>query len=220
VKRVSAVKKRERKKKTMAMPDINETDLLREEVETDSNADPNKFFAPPLLDDAEYECVLGIGDRGITVTKQKDKNTGTKTGPAFLTVHLHAKTVDAAGNVGLGAIDNPTSIVMQSQGSSRLAIILQLIDVKVPGKCSLGELKQLAEQALAQNPRIKITTRWEAQIKLADGTYQIIRTGQRNFPPELDGDGKPTGRFSPEVVDPKTGIAATAQVRIQKYAKA
>jgi hypothetical protein len=200
--------------------DINETDLLRQEVETDSSADPNKFFAPPLLDDGEYDAVLEVGDRGITVTQQKDKSTQQKTGPAFLTIHLHAKTVDAAGNAGLGAFDNPTSIVMQSQGTSKLAVILQLIGVNIPGRCSLGELKELAERALAQSPRIKITTRWEAQVKLADGTYQTVRTGQRNFPPELDGEGKPTGRYSPEVTDPKSGLSATAQVRIQKYAKA
>jgi len=204
----------------MAAVDINDTDLLRQEVETDAGADPKRFFSPPMLDDGEYDAILELGDRGITVTQQKDKTSGEKTGPAFLTVHLHAITVDAGGNQGLGVFDNPTSIVMQSQGMSKLVAILTLAGADVPGKCTLADLKSLTETTLAQTPRVKITTRWEAQVKLTDGTYQTIRTGQKNFPPEFNPDGSPNGRYNSEVTDPKSGLAATAQVRITKYGKA
>jgi hypothetical protein len=150
---------------------------------------------------------------------QKDA-AGVKNGPGFLNVHLHAKTMDAAGNPGLGAFDNPTSIVMPSQQMGRLQAILLLTGAKIPTPCSLGQLKEITETTFAQSPKLKITTRWEAQVKLADGTYQTVRTGQRNFPPVLDENNKPTGRYHTEVVDPKTGLVGNAQVRIIRYARA
>lgn len=215
----------------MAMPDINNLDLLNESVEVSGDVTPESFFSPPILDDGEHEAILHLGDRGIKADRQADKVTGLKTGPGYLNVHLQAKTVDDAGNERIGCFDNPTSIVMQSVGTSRLHMILDAAGHKAPNNISLGELKEHTELALAQSPKVKIATQWEASAKVetqgqadasgtAIGKYYTFLKGQKKFPPVLDENGNPTGKFQTQVQDPKTGLVGNAQVRIVKYARA
>jgi hypothetical protein len=200
-------------------PDINQLDLLNEVVEVEGGASSEEFFQPPLPDDGEHLAILRLGDRGIKVDRQRSdsKNKSSdRTGPAFLNVHLQVKLLDAAGNETLSVFDNLSSVVMQSAGTSRLHAVLDLAGFAAPGRMTLGELKTLTETALAQNPRVKVYTQWEAQTEVPPGskTYVTVLKGQKKFPTT------DAGKFDPDVIDPKSGQACRAQARIIKYARA
>lgn len=204
------------------MPDINSLDLLNEVVEVTSTASAEDFFAPPIPEDGDHTAVLHLGDRGIKVDKQRESKNGPKTGPAYLNVHMQAKILSDSGEEGLSVFDSLTSIVMQSAGTSRLHAVLAVAADPAPARCSLGELKDHVEKFLAQGPQVGVTTQWEAQVN--DGTaerpdYRTVVKGMRKFPPMLDESGNPTGKYNPEIVDPKTGQKVRAQARITKYFK-
>jgi hypothetical protein len=207
----------------MALPDINDLALMNEVIEADGSVSADEFFAPPLPDDGDHQAVLYLGERGVSVSRQKDPKTKQKTGPAFLNVHLMAKILDPqTGQEGLTVFDNPTSIIMNN-GSSKLHAILGLIGESVPGRMTIQDLKELAERALAQTPRIGLTTQWEAQAN--HGTkdapdYETLIKGQKRFPPIYDEQGNPSGRFEAEVTDPKTGEKVRAQARVIRYSRA
>jgi len=202
--------------------DINDLALLEEQVEVTSGANPEDFFSIALPDDGTHTAVLHLGDRGISVGRQRASD-GQKTGAAFLNVHLQARILGEDRKEGLSVFDNPTSIVMQSAGTSKLHVILDLLGSSAPSPCSLGELKSHVEQVLAQSPQIGITTVWEAQVNRGSKEkpdYQTVAKGQKRFPSVLDSEGNPTGKFTPEVQDPRSGEIVKAQVRISKYSRA
>lgn len=206
------------------MPDINSLDLLNEVVEVTSTASAEEFFAPPIPEDGDHKAVLHLGDRGIKVDKQREGKNGPKTGPAYLNVHNQAKILSDSGEEGLSVFDSLTSIVMQSAGTSRLHAVLEVAGDPAPARCSLGELKAHTEAFYAQSAQfpVGITTQWEAQVN--DGTqtdpkYRTVLKGMKKFPPVLDDQGNPTGKYNPEVEDPKTGQKVRAQARIIKYFK-
>lgn len=203
----------------MALPDINDLDLLSEPVEVDGSIPAEDFFSVPLPDDGDHIAVLSLGDRGVKPARQRDKNTGQQTGAAFLNVHVVAKLQNDDGTEGLTVFDNPTSIVMQN-GQSKLHAILAICGAEVPPRTDLGNLKQITENTLAQKPRVKIYTQWEASIDRGAGKWDTVLKGQKRFPPLYDDDGNAIpGKYNPEVEDPKTGIKVRAQVRVLRYAK-
>ena len=191
-------------------PDINDLDLLNEPVEVDGSVNSDEFFTPQLPDDGDHLVTIALGDRGIKVARQKDKATGNRTGKGFLNVHLALTLVDDAGNKQGMVFDNPTSVVFSS-GTSPLHVILDLAGDPAPASSTLGELKAHAELVFAQNPKIVVTTQWLAQVKNANGEYQDVKKGQKNFP-LLE-----NGKYSPEITVPKTGETVNAQAKVVRY---
>jgi hypothetical protein len=209
----------------MATPDLNDLGLLQEVVEVEGGASSEDFFNPPLADDGEHRVVFKLGNRGIQVKRQFDKNSKKNDGPGFLNVHLQLVSVlDTGGEGPTIGFDNLTSIVMPNAGTSRLHAAMDLAGFPLPARATLGDLKEAVEQALAQGPQAMITTQWEAQVNRGTKEkpdYETVVKGQKNFPAKLDGNGNVIeGRFDPEVTDPKSGATVRANARIVRYAPA
>ena len=200
-------------------PDINLLDLADEVIEVSSDATPEEFFAPPLPDDGDHNAHLYLGDRGVKIERQRDKATGDKTGPAYVGAHIQAKLLDDQGEEKLSCFDQITSVVMEGVGTSRLHMMLKLGGVDVPSRTTFGELADLTRNALSQPFLIGVTTRWEAQEDMGNGRYETVLRGQKRFPPILDENGAPTGRYNPEVTNPKTGTKVRAQAKIIRYGR-
>jgi hypothetical protein len=199
--------------KSNAQASQNIDDLLDEVIEVDANVTAEEYFKPALPDDGPHTATLSLSDRGITISRQKDK-AGDPTGPAYLIVHVQAQVLDENGNVAGIVFENVTSIIMPSMRTSRVHAMLDAVGFPAPKRCTLGELKAHVEAALEQKPRCTVVTRWEAQEMIGD-KYVTVRKGQKHFPPVLDPDGKPSGKFSPEV-EGKTGLVR-AQARVVRY---
>lgn len=211
----------------MATPDLNDLALLDEVVEIDGSASSEEFFNPPLPDDGEHEVILKLGNRGIKIDRQwEGKGTARKrTGAGFLNVHLQlVATGDSGGEGPTIAFDNLSSIVMQNAGTSRLHAAMDLAGFPLPPRATLAELKDSVEKAIAQNPKVIVTTRWRAQVNRGTkdaADYEDVLKGQKNFPPKTDEAGNVIeGKFDPEVTDPKSGQTVRAQVEVIKYGKA
>jgi hypothetical protein len=205
------------------MPDVNNLDLLGENVEVSGDASSEDFFTIKLPDDGKHTAVLHLGDKGVKADRQRNKTNGAKDGAAYLNVHLQARILNEDGSEGSSVFDTPTSIVMQSTKTSKLHAVLDLAGNPAPNECNLGQLKEHTELALAQSPKVVIETQWEASVN--DGTkdkpnYRIIVNGQKKFPPVLDADGNPTGKYQQEITDPKSGQVVNAQVRVRRYFRA
>ena len=205
--------------------DINNLDLLNEVIEVDGAADSEAFFNPPLADDGEHEVILALGNRGVKAARQweGEGKARKQTGAGYLNVHLQLKGVKDNGEEGgTVAFDTLTTIVMESAGTSRVHAAFDLAGAKLQER-TLGGLMNEINLAVAQKPHAKITTRWEAQVNTGTKEapkYENVCVGQKNFPPLLDKDGNDTGRFNPEVTDPKSGQVVRAQVRVVKYGRA
>jgi hypothetical protein len=202
------------------MPDLNLLDLEKEIIEVGEGASAEEFFAVPIPDDGEHLAHLVLGNRGIQVKRQADKNNGgQRTGPAFVDVHVQAKIVNPdTGEEGMSTFDNVNSVIMAS-GMSRLHALLDLAGAPAPRRCTVPELQAHVEQAFAQTLTVGVVTAWEAQEKVGS-TYETVLKGQKKFPAILDAEGNPVpGKFSPEVVNPKTGNTVRAQARIVKYSR-
>jgi hypothetical protein len=198
---------------------------MQEVVEVDGSASSEAFFNPPLPDDGEHLVVLKLGNRGVQVKRQYDKNSKRNDGPGFLNVHLQLVSIlDTGGEGPTIAFDNLTSIVMQSVGTSRLHAAMDLAGFPLTSPAPLGTLKDEVERAIAQHPKVTVTTRWLAQINRGtkdSPDWEDVVKGQKNFPPKLDGNGNVIpGKFDPEVTDPKSGTSVRAQVNVVKYGRA
>ena len=223
----------------MSDVDINSLELLNEPVEVDGSVNSEAFFRPPLPDDGDHLAILKLGDRGIKVDRQRDES-GEKRGKPFLQVHLAEELIDATGaKVGM-AFDQVTSVLMPNTGTTKLHAILDICGDPAPARCTLGDLLAHTEQVFAQSPRATVTTQWEASTKadsqdsvnraislglaksgkLGVGDYYTILRGQKKFPPILDEDGKPSGKFESEIEDPVGGEKVRAQVRVLRYKRA
>lgn len=208
----------------MAAPDINMMDLAAEPiaVSDDAVAAAQEFFSPPLPDDGDHLAVFKLGDRGIKVDRQRD-SAGLKNGPIFLNVHAQLKILDDTGKETMSVFDSLTSIAMQGSGISRLQSVLVLAGYadEVRAARNLADLKALVERAGSENPKVGITTRWEAQVNAGTKDapkYENVAVGQKKFPPILGENGEPVpGKYNSEVTDPKSGEKVRAQARITKY---
>lgn len=199
-------------------PDINDLDLRNEMLpDVDGNADPEEFFRVPILPDGKHVGVMVKGDKGVKINKQKDKDTGQRTGPIYVVAHVQLKSEDDDGSV----FDYLTSLIFR--GNSSLHAALALAGHEIPSRgVTAAQAVEAVEAALAQSPRVGFVTEWEAQVN--DGTkdapdYRTVLKGMKKFPPVLDDAGQPTGKYSPEVTDPKSGQPATAQARVKSYFK-
>jgi hypothetical protein len=215
------------------VPDINALELSQEVVEVNGQlSNPEEFFKLKLPDDGEHVGLLSLGDRGVKISRQKDSN-GVANGAAFLNVHLAIQLVGDSGEKAGSCLDNPTSIVMQSAGTSKLHAILGLAGAEVQPRMTIGDLKELTENTLAQSPRVKVITQWEAQAKAESleevqksgvkklGDYYTIAKGQKKFPPLVDDSGNQIpGKFNSEILNPITGDNVQAQVRVVRYSRA
>lgn len=198
-------------------PDINNLELMNEVVEVDGSVDSEQFFQPPLPDDGVHDAIIKLGNRGLKIERQKDKQTKNRTGPAFINAHFAIQLLNDNGEPGIMCFDNPTSIVMQSSGTSRLHAILDILGDPAPPRCTFGELIEHTERALAQDARCQVVTQWEAQIEDPPGTYRDVKKGQKNFPQLVDEHGQPNGKFDPEILDPKTGQKVRAVARVVRF---
>ena len=202
--------------------DINSLDLLNEVVEVDGAASSEEFFNPPLPDDGEHAVVLALGNRGVKADRQweGDGKNRKRTGSGFLNIHLQLKALkDTGGEGGTIAFDQLTTIVMESAGTSRAHAAFDLAGFKLHER-TLGGLMHEIENSIAQHPKVGIVTRWEAQVNRGtkeSPNWENVCVGQKNFPALLDADGNATGKYSPEVIDPKSGTPCRAQIRVVKY---
>jgi hypothetical protein len=211
---------------TQTEPDINNLNLMDEVVEVDQNADSEEFFNPPLPDDGEHAVVFALGNRGVKADRQwegkgKDRK---RTGAGFLNVHLQLKQLKDSGEAGgTIAFDNLSTVVMDTNTgrTSRVHAAFDLAGMKLT-QTSLGGLKSEIERAITQSPKAKVVTRWEAQVNVGtkdSPDYQTVVTGQKNFPKLYDLNGNETGKYNPEVLDPKSGQTVRAQARVIKYGR-
>ncbi len=206
-------------------PDLNDLSLLEEVIEVDGSASSEEFFQPKLADDGEHRVMLKLGNRGVQVMRQFNKDSKKRDGAGFLNVHLQLVEMGDNGSEGpTVGFDNLTSIVMPNAGTSRLHAAMDLAGFPLPLRASIGELKQSVEAAIAQNPVATVTTQWRAQINRGTKEkpdYEDVVKGQKNFPPKIDNEGNTIpGKFDPEVTDPKSGTSVRANVNVIKYAKA
>lgn len=210
--------------------DLNDMSLMDEVIEVDGTVTSEEFFNPPLPDDGEHQVVLKLGNRGIKIERQFNKETKRRDGQGFLNVHLQLASVKENGSVG-GTIgfDNCSSLVMPSVGTSRVHMAFDGSvgpdgsPMTLPARATLGELKTAIETAISQGPRSFVTTQWLAQVNRGtkdSPDYQDVLKGQKNFPKRLDADGNETGRYEAEVADPKSQTVCRAQVKVLKYSRA
>jgi hypothetical protein len=210
----------------MSETDINNLELLNEPVEVDGSANSEEFFRPPLPDDGEHLGRLILGDRGIKVDRQREGDSKAKTGRPFLNVHLAIELLDDAGNKTGVVFDQVTSILSPNTGTTKLHAILDLAGDPAPARSTLGELLEHTEAVIAQSPQIVVVTQWEARNEDtskpegAKDRYYNVAKGQKKFPPILDEDGAPTGKYDPEILDPKTDEKVRANVRVVRYKRA
>lgn len=206
--------------------DINDPELLNEPIEVEGEVSSEDFFKPVLPDEGDYISILRLGDRGIKVDRQKEGEERKRTGKPYLNVHFALELQGENGEKVGTAFDQATSIVMPNMGTSRLHAIMDLAGSPIPARSTLGEVLNEVETTLAQNPQIGATIQWLAQIEdtsKPEGSkerYRLVLRGQKKFPPILDSEGKPTGKYDPEVVDSKTGETVRAQIKVTKYWRA
>jgi hypothetical protein len=220
----------------MALPEINAM-RLSNEIDIGDDIPGASFFSIQLPDDGDHFAHLRVGDRGVTVDNQRDKETGQKTGAPYVALHLVAELFAEDGTRTGTLFDNPNSVLMQTPKgrTSRLAGILDIVGSPVPrGTRSPEAYKEHVEVALADGPEAVVVSRWEASAKAESaeeveaaiaagylkagkakvGDYYTFLKGQRNFPENEDGSR------SPEVTNPISGETVQAQVRIVRYKQA
>lgn len=210
----------------MSEVDINSLELLNEPVEVDGSVNSEEFFRPPLPDDGDHLAIVTLGDRGIKVDRQREGDARTKSGKPFLNVHLALALIGDTGAKEGMAFDQVTSVLMPNTGTTKLHAILDLCGDPAPPRCTLGELLSHAEATFAQNPQVIVTTQWEARAEdtsKSEGSkdrYYTVLKGQHKFPPLTDDSGEPTGKYNPEVADPKSGEVVRANIRVTRYKRA
>jgi len=232
VRRIIQLKKLKDNRKQMSTPDINSLDLQEEFVEVPEGSSAESFYQFDLLDDGRYIAVVRAGNRGVVDGKKKKDNS------AMVTAHVQAVILDDSGNESKQSVfDQINSAMMPSKGMSSIHAFMEMAGHKLPSRVSIssnGQPSQMAElvtMALAQSPKVGIRTEWQASYKVENEEvaskvgkkveeYVTFLKGQKKFPPMLDSDGNVTGKFSREVVDPKTGVTGKAQVKIVEYFKA
>ena|SRR5579872_5241002 len=209
----------------MTGPDINNMDLSAEVIETDQVSAEDFFKRLAPIDDGEHLMIATLSQRGIEVKPSKPAANGQPAKPPFLMVNVQFQTTEEPKET---CFDNPNSVVFTTRDgkrTSRLHMFLDALGAPFSGS-NLQELKDHCEQALAQNPQIWVTTRWEAQYEdqskpeKSPDRFVVFKTGQKNFPPEIDADGQKTGRYLPDVTDTKTGREGSARAQVQRYRKA
>lgn len=200
--------------------DSLDASTLAETVEI--NPDINPLAAPAPADDGKYRVKLLAADSGWT---SKTTNNATKT-PFLMTKFSAQILAEGTKNNNKRAFSQVNTLVFD--GKSEMAYILRMVYGDTPeARAAVSKLNnyislaQAFKQALAAEPTIQIKGRWEAQRvetdKDGNKTYSTVRTGQRNFPPILDGDGKPTGEFNHVLFDEKTQSEVSAQFVIKDY---
>lgn len=192
--------------------DINQLGMNDVQVVERPVGSAEEFFRAPLIDDGANLVTLALGNRGLKFDRVKK---GAHQGEGFFNAHLQLKRVkdngDEGGTIGF---DNLTDIPLDS-GWSKLAALIELAGFEYPwGAMQPGERKEKLEAIFAQSPRVEAVTQWQAQEKVGTEYVDVLK-GQKNFPFDTD-----TGKYSPEVVNPKTGNTVTAQVKVVSYRKA
>jgi hypothetical protein len=222
---------------TMANPDLNDLSLLDEVVEVDGSVTSEEFFNPPLPDDGEHLVAIKFGSRdnnksGIKIDRQYNKETKKRDGAGYWNIVFQLQGVKDGKVGGTIAFDNLTSLVMPSVGTSRVHMALDgsfgpngskmTLPATMNGgrPLTLGELGEEIKQAVAQSPQSYVTTQWVASINRGtkdDPNWEDVLKGQKNFPKRIDADGNETGKFEPEIKDPKSGALIRAQIKVLKY---
>lgn len=164
--------------------DINDPILQQEMVEADPEAD---YFEmpPPPPDDREYQVKLLLGEKGPMVKRQERKgdSNGERTGPLFWNFPLELHFIEPGQPWDNDVcFDNATDIVMQRSGTSKIHSILRSLGSPAMGRMSKAELRDFVLGVLAGEPIGIITGKWEASVKMDDGTYRLVLKGMKNFP--------------------------------------
>lgn len=178
---------------------LNNTNLWDTEVTYDEGAELNQQNLVP--DNVQPVVTWKVGPRGFSDPK-KDKN-----GNAFFKVSLQGNVV-APGTYydNLAIFYEPTSIIFSS-GTSAIHAMLKAFGQAAPQRCSLGELKNRVEGALAGSPQTKVRGVWEGSIQ--DGTneatgkakYKVVVRGMKKFPQRADGTHNPAIEIDGQTVN-------------------
>jgi hypothetical protein len=202
------VKEREKTKPV----DLNDLQLADEQV--DMNADADAFAGPPPPLDGDYRAKLSIGKRGAIQGKDKNK-------ALFYMVHTQAKII--AGDFENRVVfDNPSTMVMQSSGTSRIGGIMKALGEPVGGRVGILDLTRRYAEKLTGEPEVTITTQWSAYCGDCKTDYDnsggkrgkkggIVLRAMKRFPE----NGNGTHRHQLEC--PICGSMVTANAEIVAY---
>lgn len=137
---------------TTSEVDLNETVEVK-----DSTVDFNIVPPPPKA--GKYPVKWSLSDKGIVPARSE------KVG-SFLNVHLTGNVIaEGTEYDGYTISEYMNSIYNKLKGTSELHDFLNKLGSPAPNRMTLGELKQHAEQVLAQNPVGTIELEWQASEK-------------------------------------------------------
>src|SRR5258708_2386414 len=142
-------------KEKAKLVDLNDLQLADEQV--DINGDADAFAGPPPPDDGDHRAKLSMGPQ--KVLGGKDKN-----GKPFYMVSTQAKITVGPWENRI-VFDNPSSMVMQNTGTSRIAGILKATGNPVSGRVSTLEVVRKYADVLVGEPESIIQTQWTAYCK-------------------------------------------------------
>jgi len=203
--------------------DINDLQLQDEVVETDEMS-AAEWNARSLPDDDWHLGTFTLGQDGVRVGTQEE----SKGGKHYLKAHVAIALQDSDGK-GEGSIfDRVNSVIIERNGkkSSGLHALMDALGEPVPARISVPDFFTQVEYTFATSPQAEVRTQWQASSKaesqeevdkaiaqkfakpgkLQVGWYYTFLKGQKKFPPIAE-----TGKYSPEVANPITGVVEKAQ---------
>ena len=190
---------------------INDLQLLEEIVNYDPQAELNPTVRIP---DGWYLMDLSLGSNGIKI---RPRSNGT----SYLSVHVKGKVVAPGSKFdGYERTGFVSSIVFEKSKTSALHSLLSACGNAAPPQHSLGTLKSLVEETLAQTPQAQVRTKWEAGAKNPEGKYITVLRGMKQFPQNSDGSYNPRAKYRWDANDPNSEIDLEAQENFADFKSA
>lgn len=167
---------------------------LNEKVEVkDSTVDSNIVPPPPKA--GKYPVKWSLGEKGVQVSRSD------KVG-SFLNVYLlgHVQA-DGTEYHDFPITEYMNSIYDKLKGTSPLHSFMNKLGVTVPNSTTLGDLKNLVESTLAQNPVGNAEIEWRSQelnptSKKQRNGYVTIRNRMSQYKKNPDGTYDPMSTLS------------------------
>jgi len=127
---------------------------LDEEVEVENpEGDFNERTAPPPA--SKCQAVRwSLDEKGVVPGVDKNKKS-------FLTAHLKAEIIGVEGFEGYSVGHRVNSIIFRGKTTSELHHLMNAVGNPLP-KMTLGQMKTVIEETMAQNPVSYVETEWKA----------------------------------------------------------
>ena len=195
--------------------DAVDESLIQEVVDINPDINPND--APAPVDDGTYRVKF---DQNFTYD-YKETNNDAKT--PFVTFKFSG-TILAEGTRATNRKFFFQENTLVFDGKNQLAYVIRMAlgDTAearqyVKGLTNYVLLAKAFKQILASEPTIRVSSKWVASRKIEGGgkngrdKYEVVKSGQKNFPP--DGNGG----FKHVINDPKTGTEVAARAEVQDF---